>query len=87
MQDFLRKKVKEIRPLFIKGGKYEKYYPLYEAHETLFFQPDHAVGSKGAHIRDAADMKRTMVTVILALLPLGSILSVDTSAFVHPPVT
>ncbi len=69
MQDFLRKKVKEIRPLFMKGGKYEKYYPLYEAHETLFFQPDHAVGSKGAHIRDAADMKRTMVTVIIALLP------------------
>lgn len=66
---FLKDKVKELRPLFQKGGKYEKFYFLYEAHETLFFQPDHVAGPKGAHIRDANDMKRTMVTVIIALLP------------------
>lgn len=69
MQEFLKNKVKELRPLFEKGGKYEKYYFLYEAHETLLFQPDHVAGNKGAHIRDAADMKRTMVTVIIALIP------------------
>lgn len=69
MQTFLKNKVKELRPLFEKGGKYEKYYFLYEAHETLFFQPDHTAGVKGAHIRDASDMKRTMVTVIVALIP------------------
>lgn len=66
---FLKDKAKELRPLFQKGGKYEKWYFLYEAHETLFFQPDHVAGPKGAHIRDAVDMKRTMVTVIVALLP------------------
>ena len=66
---FLRDKVKELRPLFEKGGKLEKFYFIYEAHETLFFQPDHVTGPKGAHIRDAVDMKRMMVTVIVALLP------------------
>ena len=66
---FLKDKAKELRPLFQKGGKYEKWYFLYEAHETLFFQPDHVAGPKGAHIRDAVDMKRMMVTVIVSLLP------------------
>ena len=66
---FLKDKIKEIRPLFEKGGKYEKFYFLYEAHETLFFQPNHTAGIKGAHIRDANDMKRMMVTVIVALIP------------------
>ena len=67
--EFLKNKVKELRPLFEKGGKFEKYYYIYEAHETLFFQPNHVTKAKGAHIRDAVDMKRMMVTVIVALLP------------------
>lgn len=67
--DFLRKKVEELRPLFKEGGKLEKFYFLYEAHETLFFQPDHVTPAKGAHIRDAVDMKRMMITVITALVP------------------
>lgn len=67
--EFLKKKIEEIRPLFEKGGKYEKFYFLYEAHETLLFQPKHVAGPKGAHIRDAVDLKRVMTTVILALLP------------------
>lgn len=69
MQKFLKEKIKEIRPLFEKGGKFEKLYPVYEAHETIFFQPKETVGKKGAHIRDAVDMKRVMVTVIAALVP------------------
>ena len=67
--EFLKQKIKEVRPLFEEGGKYEKFYFLYEAHETLFFQPNHTAGTKGAHIRDAVDMKRLMITVVLALLP------------------
>lgn len=67
--EFLKNKVKELRPLFEKGGKYEKFFFIYEAHETLFFQPKHTAGVKGAHIRDANDMKRMMVTVIVALVP------------------
>ncbi|MFK7900962.1 MAG: NADH:ubiquinone reductase (Na(+)-transporting) subunit B [Cyclobacteriaceae bacterium] len=69
MKKFIEKKVHELRPLFEEGGKYEKLFPIYEAHETLFFQPDEVTKPKGAHIRDANDMKRLMVTVIVALIP------------------
>ena len=67
--DFLRKKIEEIKPLFTEGGKFEKFYFIFEAHETLFFQPSHVTKAKGAHIRDAVDMKRMMITVIVALVP------------------
>lgn len=68
--EFLKKKVEEIKPLFEKGGKLESLYFVYEAHETLLFQPKHTAPLKGAHTRDANDMKRMMVTVIVALIPV-----------------
>lgn len=58
----------KIKPTFEEGGKLEKFYPVYDALETFAFVPDHTT-SKGAHIRDAIDMKRTMFIVILALVP------------------
>ena len=67
---FLREKVEEIKPLFEKGGKLEWFYFIWEAHETLLFQPSQTAGVKGAHVRDANDMKRMMVTVILAMIPV-----------------
>ena len=42
---------------------------LFDAVETLFFVPD-TVTKKGSHIRDGVDMKRTMIIVVLALLPI-----------------
>lgn len=69
MKDFIKEKIKQIRPNFTKGGKWEKFYPVYEAHETLFFQPNEITKPKGAHIRDANDMKRLMTTVLAALIP------------------
>ncbi len=66
---FVKNIFDKIRPNFEKGGKLEKYYPVYEAQETLFFVPGHTTGSKGAHIRDAVDMKRMMITVIVAMVP------------------
>ena len=57
-----------VKPHFEKGGKLEKLYPAYDAFETFLFVPDHTSHS-GAHIRDAIDLKRTMFTVVLALLP------------------
>ena len=57
-----------VKPHFIKGGKLEKLYPAYDAFETFLFVPDHTT-HKGSHIRDAVDLKRTMITVVLALLP------------------
>lgn len=69
MKKFLEKKIAEIKPLFEEGGKFENLFPIWEAHETIFFQPNEITKAKGAHIRDANDMKRLMVTVILAMVP------------------
>ncbi len=57
------------KPLFEKGGKLEKLMPLFITFETLFFVPDHVTPGKGAQIRDAVDLKRMMMTVIIAMLP------------------
>ena len=57
-----------VKPHFVKGGKLEKMYPVYDAFETFLFVPDHTT-KKGSHIRDAIDLKRTMITVLIALMP------------------
>jgi len=57
-----------VKPHFGEGGKLEKLYPAYDAFETFLFVPDHTSHS-GAHMRDAIDLKRTMFTVVLALIP------------------
>lgn len=65
---FLRNMLDKVEPLFHKGGKLEKLYPLYEANDTFLFTPgDTAKG--GTHVRDAIDTKRMMTMVIVALLP------------------
>ena len=63
-----RNLLNNVKPHFTKGGKLEKMYPAYDAFETFLFVPDHTSKS-GSHIRDSIDLKRTMVTVIIALLP------------------
>ena len=65
---FLRKKLDELKRPFNKGQKWEKFAPAFNAFDTFLFVPDHTT-RKGAHIRDAVDLKRTMITVIIALLP------------------
>ena len=57
-----------VKPHFIKGGKLERMYPAYDAFETFLFVPDHTT-QKCSHIRDAIDLKRTMITVLIALMP------------------
>ncbi|WMN06086.1 NADH:ubiquinone reductase (Na(+)-transporting) subunit B [Marivirga arenosa] len=59
----------KIEPLFEKGGKYEKYYTLYEGHRTILFRPKLVTGKKGVQVRDANDLKRTMITVVIAMIP------------------
>ncbi len=66
---FLRDALDKVKPHFEKGGKWEKFYYVYEAHETLIFAPNHTTKSNGVQIRDAIDMKRMMMTVIIALIP------------------
>ncbi len=66
---FIKKQFDNIRPLFEKGGKFEKFHRTYEAQETVFLQPNAVTNAKGAQIRDAVDLKRVMTTVIVAMLP------------------
>ncbi|MEO9965716.1 MAG: NADH:ubiquinone reductase (Na(+)-transporting) subunit B [Reichenbachiella sp.] len=59
----------KVRPNFEKGGKWEKFFYIYEAHETLFLAPNSTTSAKGTQIKDAIDMKRMMMTVIIAMIP------------------
>ena len=66
--NLIRKSLDRIKKPFGKGQKLEKLAPAINAFDTFLFVPNH-ITKKGAHIRDAIDLKRTMVTVIIALLP------------------
>lgn len=66
--EFLRNRLDTLKKPFAKGEKLEKFAPAINAFDTFLFVPNHTT-QKGAHIRDAVDLKRTMVTVIIALLP------------------
>ena len=65
----VRNLLDKIRPNFEKGGKLEKLYPAFNAFETFLFVPGHTAPPAGAHIRDAIDLKRTMILVIISLIP------------------
>ncbi|EMS31095.1 Na(+)-translocating NADH-quinone reductase subunit B [Mariniradius saccharolyticus AK6] len=58
-----------LKPNFEKGGKWEKFYTLYEGHRTIAFAPDLVTGTKGTQIKDAVDLKRVMITVVIAMVP------------------
>jgi Na+-transporting NADH:ubiquinone oxidoreductase subunit B len=64
----LRRFFDRLHPLFDKGGKLEKFYPLYEAADTFLYTPA-AVTRQASHVRDGLDLKRMMITVVVALIP------------------
>ena len=66
---FLRKQLDKLKHNFERGGKLEKYYHAYEAFETFLFVPNTTTSGRGAQIRDAVDLKRLMMTVIISMLP------------------
>jgi Na+-transporting NADH:ubiquinone oxidoreductase subunit B len=59
---------KKVKPNFEPGGRFEKLHRTFEAFQTLLYVRGDVTHS-GAHIRDAMDMKRTMMHVIIALIP------------------
>jgi Na+-transporting NADH:ubiquinone oxidoreductase subunit B len=65
---FLRNKLDQMKKPFEKGQKFEKFAPAINALDTFLYVPNHTT-KHGAHIRDAVDLKRTMITVVLALIP------------------
>ncbi len=64
----LRKLLDKIEPNFVKGGKHEKWYALYEAVDTFLYKPSD-VTKTTAHVRDGIDLKRMMITVWLCTFP------------------
>ncbi len=64
----LRAFLDKIEHNFEKGGKYEKWYSLYEAADTMLYRPK-SVTKTTAHVRDGIDLKRIMITVWLCAFP------------------
>lgn len=64
----LRRTLDKLEPHFIKGGKYETWYPLYEAVDTILYKPSD-VTKTTSHVRDGIDLKRIMITVWLCTFP------------------
>jgi Na+-transporting NADH:ubiquinone oxidoreductase subunit B len=66
---FLHHFFEKQKPLFAKGGKYEKFFYLFEAGETFMFTPPTTTAPRGVQVRDAIDLKRLMMTVVIAMTP------------------
>ena len=64
----LRNYLDGIHPLFIKGGRFEKFYALYEMVDTFLYTPAD-VTPHAPHARDALDIKRVMTYVVIATMP------------------
>ena len=64
----LRNFFDRIEPHFEKGGKWEKYFPLYEMVESFAFTPK-TVTTAAPHARSYIDMKRIMTYVVIATVP------------------
>ncbi|MEM8702398.1 MAG: NADH:ubiquinone reductase (Na(+)-transporting) subunit B [Pseudomonadota bacterium] len=64
----LRSFFDQIEPLFVKGGKYEKLFPVYEMVESFLYTPK-TVTTAAPHARSYIDMKRIMTYVVIATIP------------------
>ncbi len=64
----LRKLLDKIEHNFEKGGRFEKWYALYEAADTFLYRPA-SVTKTTAHVRDGIDLKRMMMTVWFCVMP------------------
>jgi Na+-transporting NADH:ubiquinone oxidoreductase subunit B len=65
----LRDVLDKVHPLFAKGGILEVAYPMYEALDTFLYTPGEVASGK-THVRDGIDLKRMMITVVMALVPV-----------------
>ena len=64
----LRHIIDRIKPTFSEGGKLAWLHSTFEAFETFAFTPNR-VTKRGCHVRDAVDLKRSMIIVVVALMP------------------
>ena len=64
LRSFLDQQAKHFEP----GGKLEKFHALWEAQDTILYSPG-KVTAGPSHVRDGLDLKRMMMTVVIALIP------------------
>ena len=64
----LKQRIDKIKPQFEKGGRFEKLHSVFDGFYTFLYTPNETSKS-GVHIHDGNDSKRTMITVVIALLP------------------
>ena len=63
----VHKLVEKVKPAF-EEGRLRKLWPLFDGIETFLLSTGRKTKS-GPHVRDAIDLKRMMITVVLALSP------------------
>ena len=64
----LRKMLDKVEPHFQEGGRLHAFHSVYDGFETFLFTP-RSTSTSGAHIHDSMDSKRTMIIVVMALVP------------------
>ncbi len=64
----LKKVLDKLEHHFEPGGRFERFYALYEAAATILYTPGE-VTRADAHVRDSMDLKRTMIMVWLSVFP------------------
>ncbi|MDH4072987.1 MAG: NADH:ubiquinone reductase (Na(+)-transporting) subunit B [Gammaproteobacteria bacterium] len=64
----LRSFLDRMQPLFLPGGRFQRYHAIFEMVDTLFYSPPDL--TRGApHVRDAIDLKRVMIVVVFSAMP------------------
>ena len=64
----MRRYLERLRPLFTKGGRFEKYFSAFEMVDTFLYSPPDTTRI-APHVRDGIDLKRLMMYVVVALIP------------------
>ncbi len=64
----LRRLLDRIEPMFTKGGRFEKYFVVYEMVDSFLYTPPDTTRT-APHVRDGIDLKRLMMYVVVALIP------------------
>lgn len=67
--EWIRQRLDKFKEPFAKGKKLERFAPAINALDTFLYTPNETT-HKGSHIRDAVDLKRVMITVVIALIPV-----------------
>ena len=65
----LYKMMEKLRPSFEEGGKLHALHSVFDGFDTFLFTPNTTAKRVGSQIHDGSDSKRTMIIVVLALVP------------------